>query len=196
LDTGGEIKMGAGVHTTMFGTLNAVDERRKWSLWQIPSPFAAFCKTTTDQALFICNGKGNSKVYTLDETATTDDGTPIDSLYTTAGLGNPTKENVQALGAGRKRIGYMSMIASGSGNMAVRFLPNELLGSGDSTVGYNAWSVPGGFDLTPVCLNDREASVNFVATRTFVEFRGPDWTLSEFTAYMKKDVWNTVRGIK
>jgi hypothetical protein len=196
LDTGGEIKMGAGVHTTMFGTLNAVDERRKWSLWQIPSPFAAFCKTTTDQALFICNGKGNSKVYTLDETATTDDGTPIDSLYTTAGLGNPTKENVQALGAGRKRIGYMSMIASGSGNMAVRFLPNELLGPGDSTVGYNAWSVPGGFDLTPVCLNDREASVNFVATRTFVEFRGPDWTLSEFTAYMKRDTWNPVLGRK
>ena len=38
LDSGEELKQYPQMHTTMFGSLNAIDMRRKWSIWQIPAP--------------------------------------------------------------------------------------------------------------------------------------------------------------
>jgi len=197
MDTGREIEMMPGMHTTMFGTLNAIDMRRKWALWQIPSPYGATVQTATDKAFYICNGRANSKVYKLDPTMLTDDGQAIDSLYTTAGLGSPSKMKEQPeLGAFNKRIGYMSLRATGTENLTVRFLPDTLLGPGDSTVGYNAWTVPGGFNLTPTCLRDLRASVNFFANRAFVEFRGADFDASILTLFVRKDAWSAPWGPK
>jgi hypothetical protein len=196
-DSAQEIETQPQMHTTMFGTLNAIDMRRKWSIWQIPSPYAAVLQTAEDQQLFICNGLGNSKIYELDPNATTDDGVPINALYTTYGFVNLSKASqFPLLGMFRKRWGYMTMTSSGSGMLTVTLLPNALLGPTDSTAGYNSWTVPGGFTLTPVCYNDREASANFVATRTYVQFTGTDFDLSNFTFYGKKDTWNALRGAK
>jgi hypothetical protein len=195
LDSGREIQGQPGINSSVYGNLDALDMRRKWTIWQIPSPYGAFVTTSTDKGFYICNGQHNSKVYLLDPTSTTDDGVEINSLYTTAGLGN-AKEQMQALGAGRKRTGYMTLNASGAGNLTVRFLPNQLIGPTNVSNGYHPWSVPGGFNLTPVCLNDREASVNFCATRTFVELSGSNWTASAMTLLMKPDVWNQLTGRK
>ena len=63
LDSGSELKSAPQMHTTMFGTLTSIDMRRKWSIWQIPSPYGAVCQGVTDEEIFICNGRGNSKVY-------------------------------------------------------------------------------------------------------------------------------------
>ena len=49
LDSGQELKSEPQMHTTMFGTLNAIDMRRKWSLWQIPAPYANFCAGVNDE---------------------------------------------------------------------------------------------------------------------------------------------------
>jgi hypothetical protein len=199
LDSGEEIKAEKSLHVTMFGTLEAGDMRRKWSIWQIPSPYAALVKTSTDEEIYICNGIESSKIYKLDPTISTDDGVAISSLYTTYGFVNPAKiNNFPMLGFFRKRWQYLTMTAfsNSSQNMAVRLLLNTLIGPNDSTVGYNAWSVPGGFNLKPVALNDCEASLNTVATRTFVEFSGNDWTLSNFVMRGVKDAWNQLRGLK
>lgn len=197
LDNAQEIKNSPQMHTTMFGTLNSIDMRRKWSIWQIPSPYGAIVQTATDRAFYICNGRANSKVYMLDPDATTDDGVAIDSLYTTYGFVNADKaQQMPMLGAFRKRWGYMTINVSGVGLLNVRFLPNQLVGPGDPTTGYYPWTVPGGFNLQPICLNDREASANFAATRTFVELRGPDFTISALTLHGKRDVYNALRGIK
>lgn len=197
LDTGSEIKAGPQMHTTMFGTLNAIDMRRKWSIWQIASPYGASVQTQTDKAFYICNGASNSKVYMLDPTADTDDGVAIDSLYTTASLpGDAATKQYPQLGDGNYRVGYMNMTASGAGLLNVRFLPNTLLGPTDSTVGYNPWTVPGGFTLTAQPLWNRKASVNFFALRAFVELRGPDFDLSNISLTMTKDVWNSPWGQK
>ncbi len=198
VDSGDELKSASQVHTTMFGNIDAMDMRRKWTIWQIPSPYMALCKRATDEALMICNGSANSKVYVLDENNQTDDGQPITSLYTTYGFVDASKAGqMPLLGLFRKRTGYLTHTTSGSGNLALTLYPNQLLGPDDSTVGYNPWSIPGGFDLTPVCLHDRESSVNFVATRTFVEFKITGYfETSLLTMMMRADTWNAVRGQK
>ena len=198
LDSGQELKSEPQMHTTMFGTLNAIDMRRKWSLWQIPAPYANFCAGINDEEFQICNGSGNSKIYTLDEDAETDDGLTIDSLYTTAGLVELSKR-AQAQGAGGYRMRWGHMVASmeSYGNVQVKLYPNRLLGPGDPTEGYNAWQIPGGITPGKPAFNDAEANLNFAATRTYIEFRendGHGFTVSNLALEAKQDPWNAVRG--
>ena len=77
----------------MFGTLAAVDMKRKWTIWQIPSPYMDFVtqKDATTQTLDICNGINSSKIYQLSTTQYSDDGVAINSLYTTYGFVNAAK---------------------------------------------------------------------------------------------------------
>jgi len=184
LDSGGALKGEPQMHTTMFGTLNSVDMRRKWSLWQIPSPYMAIVESQPPtltglgplgQNIYICSGRANSRIYFLDDTADTDDGLAIDSLYTTAGLVELTKRpQTPMAGSFRQRWGYMVAQLESGGLINVRLLPNILLGPNDSTVNYNAWTIPGGFAPGNPAYNDCECSLNFAASRTFLEFREND----------------------
>ncbi len=215
LDSGEQLKSEPQMHTTMFGTLTAIDMRRKWSIWQIPSPYMAVCQgftalqagfrsTSQDQQIVICNGRGNSKVYQLEPTVTTDDGVIIDSLYTTAGLVPAAKRaETQGVGSFRLRWGYMVAALSSNGLINCTLYPNQLFQISSAfhpaPAGYSSWQVPGGFTpgLQPV--NDAEAPLNFAATRTFFEFRENDgfaFTLSNLVMHVKKDVWNSLRGAK
>lgn len=206
LDSGSEVQTGMQMHTTMFGTLASLDMRRKWTIWQIPSPYGAVVEAFNsvtgelDDFVYFCNGKGNSKVYRLDSTAPDDDGTVIDSLYTTAGLVQlATRAQNPVLGYGRTRIGYMVAFLESLGLINVRFYPNRLLGPGIPPAGYLTWDVPGGFTPGNPAMNDVEASLNFAATRTFVEFRendGQGFKLNNLALHIKKDIWNAQRGAK
>jgi hypothetical protein len=200
LDSGESLKSEPMMHTTMFGTLNAIDMRRKWSIWQIPSPYASFVATASGEQFYLCNGSGNSKVYMLDESAETDDGAFIDSLYTTAGLVELSKRaQMQGVGTGRMRWNYLTAALETEGLGSITLYPNRLLGPGDSTTGYNSWVLPGGFSPGSPAANDFESSLNFAATRTYIEFRendGHGFTLSNLALQAKADVWNRLRGAK
>jgi hypothetical protein len=200
LDSGEQVKSEPQMHTTMFGTLNAIDMRRKWSLWQIPSPYANFVAGQVDSQFYLCNGRGNSKIYMLDENTDTDDGIVIDSLYTTAGLVEMSKRaTVQGVGSARMRWGYMVAALESEGNIGVTLYPNRLLGPTDPTLGYSTWELPGGFSPGSPALNDAESPLNFAATRTFIEFRendGHKFSLSNLSLHAKKDTWNALRGAK
>lgn len=202
IDSGAEIMSSPGMHTTMFGTLNAIDMRRKWSIWQIASPYATQVQQSapgggTQQQMYICNGIASSKVYMLDETNETDDGVPINFLYTTAGFGSATHAaKFPLLGMFRKRWKYGALTMSNSATANLRLLPNQLQGPTDSTTGYYPWTVPGGFSAG-AGLEDREFTCNFVAQRTFLEFTTAGAiSLSRVILCGAKDVWNTIRGIK
>src|SRR6185312_8779996 len=49
IENGEELRAMPEMHTTMFGTLNAIDMRRKWSIWQIPSPYANVVQGATGE---------------------------------------------------------------------------------------------------------------------------------------------------
>lgn len=209
IDTGQELKGMPQMHTTMFGALNAIDMRRKWSIWQIPSPYANICQGATDEQMFICNGRANSKIYALDDAAATDDGIIIDSLYTTAGLPELSKRaQIPGLGNSQVLFGYLSAALQSRGNVQVRLLPNRLLFPETQPVDnagfplylnwiYETWTLPGGLTPGYPAMHDAEASLNFQATRTFVEFRendGNGWSLSNLLLLAKKSVWQQFRG--
>jgi hypothetical protein len=198
IDSGDQLKSEPQMHTTMFGTLNSIDMRRKWSIWQIPAPYANFCAGVNDEEFQICNGRGNSKIYKLDPDAETDDGLIIDSLYTTAGLVEISKRSqTQGVGGYRIRWGHLTCSAESLGNIQVKLYPNRLLGPGDPTTGYNTWQLPGGITPGKPAYNDAEANLNFSATRTYIEFRESDghaFNLSNVTLEAQKDPWNALRG--
>lgn len=207
LDSGQMLKSEPQMHTTMFGTLNSVDMRRKWSIWQISSPYMATVEAksgsiqgTLDERLYICNGSQNSLIYELDENTETDLSAPIDSLYTTAGLVENTKRAQTPMsGPGRMRFGYMTARIESLGTVNMTLYPNLLLGPGQSTANYYAWQMPGGFTPGDPAFQDVEASLNGVGYRTFFEFRENDghaFNLSNLTLMAKADVWNKFRGAK
>jgi hypothetical protein len=212
-ETGEAIKQSMQMHETMFGSLNAVDMRRKWSIWQIASPYANLVSTSgqvgfsagevnlLDAELRFCNGIASSKVYRLNTQLgpteiPMDDGAPIASLYTTYGYVNTSKvAQMPLLGLFRKLWGYMTHQISGAGTLNVRLLPNTLLGPGDSTAGYYPWTLPGGFVLTDPCTQIHEAPLNFAATRTFVEFSTTGrMDLSNLVMVGKKHPHNQITG--
>lgn len=197
LDSGEELRQYPQMHTTMFGTLNAIDMRRKWSIWQIPAPYANFVQGPSDVEFYICNGRGNSKIYQLDPTATTDDGLTIDSLYTTAGLpGLSKRAEMPQLGKNRVRMGYMVATLESAGNIQTTLYANRL--PGPATPPVASWQLPGGFTPGTPYNDDAEAALNFAATRTFVEFRENDgkggFSLSNLCLFGQKDPWNAMRG--
>lgn len=197
LDSGEELKQYPQMHTTMFGSLNAIDMRRKWSIWQIPAPYANFVQTADDVELYICNGRDNSKVYKLDPTAIDDDGITIDSLYTTAGLPELGKRaQLPQLGKNRVRWGYMTATMESPGNVQTTLYANRLPGPGLPPV--NSWTLPGGITPGQPTNDDIEAPLNFSATRTFIEFRENDglggFSLANLVPYGEKEVWNQFRG--
>jgi hypothetical protein len=202
VDDGQDLQQAVGLHATMFGNLMNPDGRRKWSIWNIASPYAEFVDTSdTDAELYLCNGIASSKVYTLEPNVRgvipTDDGAPINSLYTTYGWNGDKVTQNPALGMHRKTWEYLTFLNSGAGLLNVRLLPEVLLGPDDPTAGYYPWTVAGGFQQSDPCMQDRETPLNFQCRRCFVEFSTSGYMdISEMTMVGKKNVWNQVRGTR
>ena len=130
LNTFEEIVSGRGVHTTMFGTLAAVDMRLKASIWQITSPYAGFVLQPDGltNALTICDGLGNEKIYQLSADQLSDDGVAINSFYTTFGFTDAAKSKENPLlGLHRKTFQGFQALVSGSGNAQFSFYPNYIV---------------------------------------------------------------------
>lgn len=223
LDSGEAIKSEPQMHTTMFGALNAIDMRRKWTIWQIASPYGNFIEGADGQEFAICNGLGNSKVYTLDETSPTDDGSFIDQLYTTAGLPGLSKivQMQQQLGRSRVRWGYLIAPLETEGNTALTLYANRLTGMPNASSiiankgiyptgqnylntvatlpAANSWTLPGGFAPGAPADDDVETPLNFAARRAYFEWRENDgwgFSLSGMTPIGGADVWNQLTGQK
>lgn len=120
---------GEQMHTTMFGTLMSVDMRRKWTVWQIASPFANFILQPDGftRTLYLGNGNASGKIYKLLSTQLSDDGAAINSLYTTYGFVDPEKaKQYPLLGFHRKIWTYMQVLLKGAGACTFTFLQNNL----------------------------------------------------------------------
>jgi hypothetical protein len=156
------------MHVTMFGNLVSVDMRRKWSIWQIASPFADFVTRAdlVSEPLLLCNGNGSGKIYQLSATQYSDDGTAINGLYTTYGFvgGQQSKQN-PLLGFHRKLYTYLQLVATGSGTLAISALSNMLTADANHT-----YTVPYGIPLSTAPADDYERPLNVAGNRVFLQF--------------------------
>lgn len=154
------------MHTTMFGTLAVQDMKRKWTIWNIATPYMGFILrgNHTDYPLYICNGIDSSKIYQLNDDQLSDDGVAIHSLYVTYGHVNAAKAvTMPIFGMHTKRYTILQANLEGAGTATVRFLPNDL------NAKYPI-SVPGGINLVSPAMDDMYRNVNVKGQRVFLEF--------------------------
>jgi len=154
------------MHTTMLGNLAVQDMKRKWTVWQIPSPYLGFVtrRNYNDIPLMICNGIHSSKIYELDPEVHNDDGAAIYSLYTTYGHVNAIKATTMPIfGMHTKRFTILQVAAEGNGAMLTRMLPNDL------NCRY-PYKIPIGINLDSPVNDDYFRSINCKGQRMFLEF--------------------------
>jgi hypothetical protein len=198
IQTGSELQDSSALHTTMFGTLNSVDMRRKWSIWQIPSPAAALLTQAdgVSQVMTFGNGRSDSTVLALDPSTTSDNGIPVNGLYTTYGFVDAQKASQNPLlGFHRKRFNLFQALVTGYGTCKVRFLANSI-----TAAAKNIWTIPGGLNLTanPDGAEDFEKPLNSIGQRVFVELSTNAVTdymsISKLIMVGSKDAWASIRG--
>lgn len=161
-----ELMADIGTHATMFGTLANPDMRRKWSLWQIATPYmgTVLRSDLVDNPMMVCNGIASSKIYEFDPQRHDDDGAAIYSLYTTYGHVNATKSaTIPLFGLHQKRYTVLQVTAEGSGLMQMRILPNILSAK-------YPYKVPVGITLSSPANDDYMRVINVKAQRAFLEY--------------------------
>jgi hypothetical protein len=156
-------------HVTMFGKLAALDMKRKWTIWNIPTPYLGWVtrQNLNQIALFVCNGIESSKIYQFDDDQLSDDGAAINGDYCTYGFVNTAKaQEIPLLGMLEKRYQMMQVTSSGSGYMDCTLYPNTLAAKYPYTIpGLN-----GSFTLSSEEMNDFNRPLNLKGQRVFVEF--------------------------
>ena len=184
----------SAVHVSSFtGKLLASDVRRKWSIWSIQAPCAAFVtRADTTAPLMIGNSLQTGKIYQLVDGLQQDDGIAIDQRYITSPFVGTETEQALQLGSVRKLYEYMTANIVGSGQLFISTYPNSL----DSP--YTNTLIP--LTLTnPLQNGDMEIPVNETASRLFLQFRtnaiGAGFDLSRFVMFMRNDPWSAVRGV-
>lgn len=190
--SGSELTDASPLAPTFYGDILAEELKRKWTLWQIPCPYADFITQANgeDNPLLFGNGISNSKIYTIDQT--NDDGAEIPWRYITYGFGaDKDSKAAPALGAGRKRWSYLIATITVAINTVVKFYSNQLDGAVTYTVPNGLLTNTGDFDV--------ERPLNIPGNRVFVEFSsgGMDSTidLSQLTMIGAKDTFNSIRGV-
>lgn len=154
------------IHTTMFGTLAAVDMKRKWSIWRVKTPYMDFITRQEGESkpLFVCNGIDSSKIYQFLDNQLSDDGVSIWGLYTTYGFVNAAKAaTLPIFGFHQKRYTTLQFTAEGAGTMQIVALPNTL-----SAV--YPYTVPGGAALADPMYDDFFRPLNVRGNRCYLEF--------------------------
>jgi hypothetical protein len=200
LNTFNDLVERAGVKISFTGKLIAWDMARKWSIWQIPCPYADFITQANGQSpLFFCNGAENSEISQQIPGQLNDNGTVIDSLYTTYGF---VKDSERAefgpiLSAHRNLYKYLDMNLYGTGPCTITALPNVL------TPTY-PYVIPA-ITLANPAQNNVERPMNQTANRLFLQFEsntlnvsfptGSGFNLSSLTVSMVKDPHAPVRGL-
>jgi hypothetical protein len=162
------------VHTTMFGTLAAVDMKRKWSIWRIKTPYMDFVtrQDGNNKPLFVCNGIGSEKIYQFLDDQLSDDGVAINSLYTTYGFVNAEKAaTVPIFGYHAKRYTILQTNVEGAGNLTIRALPNTLDARYPITLtGASTPAVPGTITLQSPVMDDWFRPINVKGNRLYLEY--------------------------
>jgi len=197
INTANELGGSPEVHRSYAGKLIASEIVRKWSIWSIKAPAAAFIQREAGNdagsaPLFLGNSDHTGKIYDLIDGLLQDDGSAFTQDYITSGfVGTETGQGTQ-MGVVRYNYDYMSLLIDGIGDLVITALPNTL------DTPYANVLLP---NLTlPASTNgDVELPVNECASRLFIRFTSSDidsgFELSRLVMCMHQDPWSPIRGV-
>jgi hypothetical protein len=191
LDSVEALVSGKPIHQTFMGTIRAFDFVRKWSYWNIQSPYADFCQRNDgSEQLLICSGI-TPKIYELEDDMLSDDGKAINSWYLTYGFVRPETQQAIGLGLGEMLLGYLKMTIIGNGELTLADFPNDPL---TKTPSY--WDP---LTLSDPADGDLECPLNDVGYRFFMKVGTNavgDWfELSKMVVTMSVNPWAPVSGL-
>lgn len=194
VNTGVELADRAGVRVSPYsGQLLTTDASRKFSVWTVKAPCAAFL-TQADGSypLFVGNSDGTGKIYELDETLHQDDGSAIHQIYTTYGFVNTEEEAQSPVGSVRKLYDMMTLLLDGEGSLRMTAMPNDV----DSDYSHPL--------LPDIVLpgapqgQETEIPVNETGQQLFMQFETnavDEWfSISRMKMMMSADPWAAIRG--
>jgi hypothetical protein len=192
LNTASAVADNVIIHRSYSGKMIASDLTRKWSIWTIQAPCAAFVERQDGSTpLFLGNSQETGKIYELVDGLMQDDGSPIDQIYATAGF-VPTETGAgMQIGITRFVFQYMLLLINGSGSLTITVAPNTL----DSP--YSHTLLPN--MVLPASTNgDVELPVNEEGSRLFLIFStnalDASFALARVVMYMTTSGWSSWRG--
>lgn len=193
LNTAGALASDVLIHRSYSGKLIASDIVRKWSIWTVKAPCAAFVqRLDTTTPLFLGNSDQNGKIFALIEGLLQDDGNPVNQIYATAGFLPTEAAQGMQLGITRFTYEYATMVIDGSGTVVITVYPNTL------DTPYSHVLLPN-LTLPASTDGDTELPLNESGSRLFLIFSsnavGSGYQLSRLIVMMTKDPWSPVRGV-
>ena len=190
---------------TFIGTLKAYQLGRKWSAWNIQSPYSALCiRNDTTQKQLYGNGLANSKIYqqlesTFSDTGAllennfADDGLPINWRYQTYGFIKSDEAEAKQLGVNRYFNSSDTYLVIGTGTLQVKTFP-------DFPTSPRVWvSTPQPLACPPA-YGDTELPINRSGFRFYKDFTpgtlaaGNWFQMSRVVVDIKKDPHTPKRG--
>jgi len=171
-----------GFGDPLVAMLTTPERSRKWAPWNIPANSCGLIERTNGVAqIFLGSNNSSGKIYALTPGTYSDDGTAINSFYSTAFLA--------ATGlSGRNLFGYLTAYVQGSGLLAIAALtPGDA-----STLPLGSWT------LASPASRDMEQFTNVLAERTSYQFgtsaAGSWFSLTKLVPWAKPDPFAIVRG--
>lgn len=191
LNSGMALASTGPIKTTFSGRLLSPEPARKWSFWNIRSPYAdAIDRGNNSKTLFICSGYSDSKIFQLSTAQLSDDGQAINSFYVTHGMPKPEIAEARGIDVLRSQFDYMLLNVYGSGNVKVSVYEEDPRAQ-----------VPFVLDTFPVNAvptGDTEVTANLKGQRHFIRVGtnavGSAFGLSSIVGVFSPDPWSPVRG--
>jgi hypothetical protein len=192
LNTGGQLESKVGVHVSYSGRLIASEQTRKWSVWTIKAPCAAFLRRDDNtEPLFLGNSDHNGKIYELVDDWKQDDCHPIIQIYDTYGYVTDEQGQALKIGTQRKVYTYAVTIVDGTGNLNIRVFPNSLTSS-------YAHDLLPRLSLPLLEEGDIEIPLNETGNRLYFQYKtdaiGASFALSKLVVATQQDPWSPIRG--
>jgi len=197
LDSAEDIAGRPPINITYTGRKTATDKTRKWSPWTIAANCGALLERTAGTAIMalgggtpgVGGGGTTGKIYQLNDSQLSDDGSAIPSYYTTHYFPERPVEQALGLGAHRKLFTYLTLFVEGAGNL-------NLTTYTDSS---SASQVQQPLALSSPSTKDLELPINVLAERVAFQVStnqpGAWFRLQKFTPCVRTDPWAPVRGV-
>jgi len=171
-----------GMQDPLVAAISTPERSRKWAPWNLAANSCGLIERPTGVAqVFFGANNSSGKIYALLKGQLSDDGTAINSYYTTAFLA--------ATGlSGRNLFGYLTAYARGAGSLAV-----SAYSPGDATLtSLGAWT------LASPAPQDHELFTNLLAERISYQVgtnsAGSWFSLTKLVPWAKPDPYALVRG--